>query len=66
MTCRVVLVSEAEEQLQEIDRWWQTNRGGAPDLFLDEVARAIDLLSGLPDIGTPFTRTKRAGRVRIE
>jgi len=65
MTCRVVFVDEAEQQLENIDRWWQTNRGAAPDLFLDELARAVDLLSDLPDIGSPFTRTKRAGIRRL-
>jgi len=65
MTRRVVFVSEAEEQLTHIDRWWQKNRGAAPDLFLDELDRAIDLLSDLPDIGTRFTRTKRVGIRRL-
>ncbi len=65
MTRRVVLVDEAEQQLKDIDRWWVANRQASPDLFLDELAEAIDLLSELPDIGSPFKRTRRPGIRRL-
>ena len=65
MTTRVVFVAEAEEQLKRIDKWWVTHRGTSPDLFLDELDRAIDLLSELPDIGSPFRRTRRPGVRRL-
>ncbi len=65
MTRRVVLVDEAEQQLKSIDRWWQANRQASPDLFLDELDQAIELLSELPDIGSPFKRTKRPGIRRL-
>ncbi len=58
---RVVLVDEAEQHLKSIDRWWVANRRASPDLFLDELAQAIDLLSEFPDIGSPFRRTDRPG-----
>ncbi len=61
----VVLVAEAEQQLKSIDRWWLANRQAAPDLFLDELAQAIDLLSEFPDIGSPFKRTDRPGIRRL-
>ncbi len=65
MSRPVVLVQEAEEQLKSIDRWWIENRRASPDLFLDELAQAIDLLSEFPDIGSPFKRTNRPGVRRL-
>lgn len=65
MTRRVVLVEEAEQQLKNLDRWWLAQRQAAPDLFLDEFAQAIDLLSAHPDIGSPFKRTDRPGIRRL-
>ena len=49
MTRRVVLVDEAEQQLKSIDQWWLANRRASPDLFIDELDQAIELLSELPD-----------------
>ncbi len=65
MTRHVVLVDEAEQQLKRIDRWWLAHRQASPDLFLDEFDQAIDLLSELPDIGSPFKRTNRPGIRRL-
>ncbi len=65
MTRHVVLVEEAQRQLQAIDRWWLEHRQAAPDLFLDELDQAIDLLSDLPDIGSPFRRTDLPGIRRL-
>ena len=65
MIPRVVLVDEDEQQLKSIDQWWVANRQASPDLFLDELAGAIDLLSELPDIGSPFKRTNRPGIRRL-
>ena len=65
MTRRVVLVAEAERQLKSIDRWWLTHRQASPDLFLDELDQTIELLSELPDIGSPFKRTDRPGIRRL-
>ncbi len=65
MTRRVVLVDEAEQQLKSIDHWWVAHRQASPDLFLDELDQAIDLLSDLPDIGSPFKRTDRPGIRRL-
>jgi plasmid stabilization system protein ParE len=65
VTRRVVLVEEAERQLNSVDRWWLTHRQAAPDLFLDELDQAIELLSELPDIGSPFRRANRPGVRRL-
>ena len=65
MRARVVIVAEAEQQLRDVDRWWVTNRQAAPDLFLNELDRAIDLLSELPEIGPKFQRTNRIGIRRL-
>ena len=42
---------EAEAQIAEIDRWWRENRLAAPDLFMDELAVAFDLIARLPGAG---------------
>ena len=65
MTRRVVLVEEAEQQLREIDQWWLAERQASPDLFLDEIARVVELLSEFPDIGSPFQKTKLPGIRRV-
>jgi hypothetical protein len=44
MSCTLVLVEQAEQQLRGIDEWWRANHGGPPDLFLDELERAMRLL----------------------
>jgi hypothetical protein len=45
----VVLVDEAEEQLQEIIAWWIENRTGPPTLALDEFERCVNLLESRDD-----------------
>jgi len=65
MRARVVIVAEAEQQLRDVDRWWVRNRQAAPDLFLNELDRAIDLLSETPEIGPRFHRTRRTGIRRL-
>ncbi len=65
MRRRVVFVDKAELQLEAIDRWWLTHRRASPDLFLDELDQAVDLLSEVPDIGSPFRRSRIAGVRRL-
>ena len=56
MSYRVVFSTEAEEQLREGDAWWQQNRAAAPDLLIEEFARAVELLREMPELGAPFRR----------
>lgn len=54
MTLRVVVSPEAEEHARTIDSWWQRERPAAPNLFLEELAAALDLLGGAPLAGRRY------------
>ena len=56
MSFRVLLTPEAEEQLRATDEWWQENRTAAPDLFIDEFERVVELLREMPGLGPRFRR----------
>ena len=49
--------SEANEHARVIDLWWREHRSATPDLFLDELTRALALLSTLPMLGIPYENT---------
>lgn len=65
MSRRIVFVDEAERQLETLDRWWREHRLASPELFLEELDQAIELLGQLPDIGSPFKRANRRGLRRL-
>ncbi len=44
----------AEREAARTNTRWRTDRPAAPDLFLDELATAIELLLVSPEMGTPF------------
>jgi len=47
----VIVVPAAELQIRTIDGWWRENRLAAPALFSEELAAAIELITGAPRIG---------------
>lgn len=51
---RVELSDEASAQTEKIDAWWRRNRLAAPDLFMDEVDRALAELGAMPSLGTVY------------
>jgi len=53
----------AQKQIEKIGRWWVENRTDSPDLFLDELAKAEDLLRASPEMGTVYAEHK-SGKVR--
>lgn len=65
MTCTVVLVDEAEQQVHTADEWWRANRPSAPDLFTDELQVAFELLEATPDVGQRFHRATLPGIRRL-
>ena len=55
---------EADAQAKEIDSWWRGNRPASPELFLDELTHAFDIVGHAPSIGrlyreSPVTGTRR-------
>jgi plasmid stabilization system protein ParE len=51
---KVELSEEAEDQVREIDTWWREHRSAAPDLFVDELDRALLTLGEMPLLGTIY------------
>ena len=64
MSHRVRLTLPAEVQGMEISDWWDANRPKAPGLFDEEMAKALDFLSGAPHSGVQL-RGRRRGLRRI-
>jgi plasmid stabilization system protein ParE len=56
---RTAAVAAAEVKL--IDEWWRANRPAAPDLFKDELAHAMSLISSLPKAGRLMQRAGISG-----
>lgn len=50
----VLLAPEAQAQAQTIDDWWRENRTVAPDLFVEELASTLSLLSTAPRLGRRY------------
>jgi plasmid stabilization system protein ParE len=54
--------SIADKRARRIHAWWQEHRSAAPNLFLTELEQALELLSGMPSIGAPYSGPKRGIR----
>jgi plasmid stabilization system protein ParE len=54
VTLPVRITPEAELHVRDIHAWWRTNRLSAPDLFLNELATAGELLAEAPQLGRPY------------
>jgi plasmid stabilization system protein ParE len=48
--------AEANSHARDIDGWWREQRAGAPEMFVDELARMLALLARMPMIGAPYRR----------
>ena len=55
-------VTEAK-QIAEIAQWWRVNREAAPQLFLDELRQAYELVRHQPQVGQPVVGAK-SDRIR--
>jgi plasmid stabilization system protein ParE len=51
VSLRVQIARRAKTQISEINSWWRENRSAAPELFLRELVKCLDLLSRSPRIG---------------
>jgi plasmid stabilization system protein ParE len=52
---RVKLSSRATRHAEKITDWWHANRPAAPNLFDDELTKAIALVSLMPNAGEPYS-----------
>lgn len=54
MTAAIVTPPEVEEEIRAIYTWWRENRPAAPNLFVEELAAAFELLRAAPYVGRRF------------
>jgi plasmid stabilization system protein ParE len=62
---RVELSPEALGHAQHIRGWWRDNREAAPDLFVDELAKAFQKIERFPHLGAAYPRAELDGMRRI-
>lgn len=66
MSYKLIVTPEAEEQLAELDAWWDSNRSAASSLA-DELDKAAMLISENPRLPKAHRRRRdfEARRVRL-
>src|SRR2546429_5308860 len=57
LSLQVRTTPEADSQNREIDNWWRRNRTASPNLFVDELAAAFDILGHAPHIGRLYRQS---------
>jgi len=57
LSLQVRTTPEADSQIREIDNWWRRNRAASPNLFVDELAAAFDILAHAPHIGRLYRQS---------
>ena len=65
MNLRVVTTPEADSQIRTIDDWWRQNRRASPDLFLEELSAAFEIIARAPNIGRPYRASPVPGIRRV-
>ena len=61
----IVVTPTAREQIRIVDAWWRENRAAAPDLFVDELAVVLALLTALPLVGKRYPHPTVPGVRRL-
>jgi plasmid stabilization system protein ParE len=61
----VVFTTRAERHLEEAVAWWREHRPAAPNAILDELERALSLLTLHPSIGAKARSPRLPGVRRI-
>jgi len=56
---------QAVEQARNAQRWWKANRGAAPSPLHDELAKGLEQLASLPEIGPPYPNDRVPGVRRL-
>jgi len=61
----VTTTPEADAHIRTIDDWWRENRRASPNLFLDELSDAFEIIARVPHIGRLYRRSPVPGIRRI-
>jgi plasmid stabilization system protein ParE len=61
----VRVVASAARSIEEVARWWETNRPKAPDAFLTDLENALQLIASHPDIGVRASNVSLEGVRRV-
>jgi len=61
----VTSTPEADAQLRKVDDWWRENRRASPDLLLNELSCAFEILARVPQIGRLYRRSPVPGTRRL-
>lgn len=59
----VVFQRRATSEIEEIEAWWRVNRPAAPDLFVVELERMLEVVALMPSLGAR-TKDERARDIR--
>jgi len=54
---KVALSPRARREANRCDAWWRANRQDSPDLFEQELLRALSQVATAPRSGTPYSTT---------
>ena len=65
MSLPVATTPEADIQIRVIDDWWRENRPASPDLFLEELSVAFEVIGRAPAIGRLYRRSPVPGTRRV-
>jgi len=55
----------AAREIREASSWWDLNRPAAPDAFRDAIAKAFELITTHPNIGSIATNVRLPGVRRV-
>ncbi len=66
MKLQVITSVEADQQIVDLGSWWRENRTAAPDLFKNNLERALEVLIETPMIGVPYERKGIPGLRRYQ
>ena len=56
---------EADSQIRIIDAWWCEHRSAVPDLFINELSAAFDVIGHTPQVGRSYRRAPVVGTRRV-
>ena len=62
---RIAFHARAEADAAKIEAWWKVNRPAAPDLFLNELERALDAIARSPMLGASASGEQFPGARRV-